>query len=270
MSESESEQQTIFGDRIEQEVYLETSGRVIRPWKRMVDQIAKEYKIRFTDSTMSIDVVDSSNVAMIQTELESDALEAYDAEETTLGIPGNGFGSALQHARYGKSTDDTVTVEADSRKLQTEVTREIGGSQATISERMDLIDPDSIRSEPELPELGLDAEVEISPEAFCEVMGMLETDSSSFMAVEVDGDSISFHQDQDVQARHIDLDVDVEGQVERTLFTGSYMETLANALNVGYVDNLTLRMDTEYPMMLDFEREGVYSGTMMVAPRIQS
>lgn len=268
---SDSAQRTIFGEELNELINVETTGRVIRPFKRMLDQIASEYKLQFTDDGLSVQVVDSANVIGIESHIQASAFEDYTlASETTLGVNSSGLGSALRHARYAKRTDDPVTIQADKRTLETEVNREIGNAQATVNERYELIDPDSIRQAPDVPDLDLGITAEIEPETFIEATKLLETDSKHHVAFGSNPESIVLNQEEDLQQRNVELEVPPSQVGEFTLFTGDYIEDIANALRVGYVDDVTLRWDDEMPLFVDFEREGVYSGTIYVAPRIQA
>lgn len=268
---SESAQRTIFGEELDELVNVETTGRVIRPFKRMLDQIAKEYKLQFTDDGLDVAVVDSANVIGIESHIQASAFEDYTlTSDTTLGVNSSGFGSALRHARYAKRTDDTVTIQADKRVLETEVDREIGNAQATVNERYELIDPDSIRQAPEIPDLDLGITADMEPETFIEATKLLETDRKHYVALGANPESIVLNQEEDLQQRNVELEVTPSQVGEFTLFTGSYIEGIANALRVGYVDTVALRWDDEMPLFVEFEREGVYSGTIYVAPRIQS
>lgn len=268
---SQTQQRTIFGDELNELVSIETTGRVIRPFKRMLDQVASEYKVQFTSEGLVVEVVDSSNVVAIQNEIPASAFESYTVHsDTVLGLSSNGFGSALKHARYAKKTDDSVSITADQRQLETEVNREIGGARATVNERAELIDPDSIRQTPEIPELDLDVTAEMDPKAFIETVKLLDTGSQEHIKLGTDTESIVFNQDQDIQKRNIALDVSPSDVCEFTFFTASYLGDIANALRVGYVDNLTLRWSEEMPLFAEFEREDTYSGRIMIAPRIKS
>lgn len=270
MSESDTQQQTIFGEPLEEQLRIETSGRVIRPWKRMIDQVATEYKMDVTDTGLSVDAVDTSNVIAIFTEIEASAFEAYEiTEETTIGVSGDVLGSALQHARYGESSDDVVELTATQEQLESTVHRPLGEADATLSERVSLIDPNSIRECPDLPDLDLNVAVDMEPETFIETVGVLETTDKDHIKIGTNPSEVVFAQETDTNQRNIQLECDPSEVSEFTLFTGSRIGDIATALRNGYVDSVTLRWAEEFPLMVEFEREDVYSGTIMVAPRIK-
>lgn len=269
MSKQETQQRTIFGEPLEETLSLETTGRTIRPFKRVIDQIADEYRLTFNDDGIHVDVVDTANVQMLSLTLHADALNTYEiTEETTLGVNSRLLGSALQHARYGKTTDDPVTITAGANHLQTETNRELGDTEATINERVELIDPDGIRASPDIPALETDVEVDVDPRAFCEIASILEDNEP--LRLGSDTDSIVFNQDGDLNQRNIELDADPDDVTEWTYYSVDYIKDWMNAFENGYVDELSLSWAQEYPLMAEFSREGVMSGMMCVAPRIQS
>lgn len=265
---SESIQKTVFGEQIEEQVRIETTGRVIRPFKRVLDTIAGEYKLHFDSDGITVEVVDPANVYAGCVTLEADAFETYELEnETTFGISARNFGSALQHARYGKDTDDPIAVTGGPRHLETEVEREFGDTPATVNERVELTDPNSLRSQPDIPDLDLDVEVDLDPTAFTEVIGALDTDKD-YLKLGSNIDSIVFNQDSNSK-RNIRLDADPSNVSEWTLFSGSYMKQIRTALRDSYATELTLRWGEDLPLFAEFESETMH-GTLMLAPRIQS
>ena len=264
---SETQQQTIFGDPIEEQIFIETTGRVIRPFRRLIDQAVSEYRLMVQSDGIRVEAVDPANVGAVFATLHADAFETYDVAESVIGISSDGFGSALQHARYGKSTDDPISIRADQMHLQTEVERELGGSDVEISERVPLLDPDAIRQSPDLPDLDLSVAAEPPPETFIEAVGAMDT--SNHIRIGSNLDSIVFNQDTGSHQRNIEIDATPTETSEWTHFSGDYMEMIATGLRNGYVDSLTLRWDEEYPIFAEFEREGVLSGQYMIAHRIK-
>lgn len=269
MSESETQQRTIFGEPLTELVSLETSGHIIRPYKRMLDQIAAEYRLQFTPEGLTVHVVDPSNVIAIRSEMPAAAFASYEVDGVVnLGADASNLGSALKYARYGKRTDDPVTITANKDHLETEIDRQIVETDARINERAELIDPDAIRNGPDVPDLDLGVSVDVDPQAFIEVIGMLDTSDGQTVKLGSNVSSITFNQDGDLQQRNIELDANPTEASEWTHFSGKWLETMAKALQVGYVDDLTLVWDEEMPMFAEFEREDQYEGHIMLAPRI--
>ena len=268
----ETQQQTVFGESIEQEYHIETTGRVIRPFKRMIGEWASEFKLSMDADGLHVRFVDAANVGMVSAHLSKSALDTFDLSgETVIGVPVDGFSSAIRHARYGASTDDEISITGDSRYLITEVNRSIGGTSATVTERSALIDPDSVRQEPDLPDLEFDVTVDISPDAFIEAVRMLDTDShDAHIKLGTSHGTLTLQQESDLQQRNVDLDADVETVCEWAQYAPDYFESVANTLQNGYVDTATLKFSEEFPLVVEYEREDVYHGQVMIAPRVQA
>lgn len=261
-------QTTIFGETIEPAVEIETTGRTIRPFKQAIGQMVEEYRLDFHPRGINVVAVDPSNVQMLDVTLKAEALDTYDVEEGGFltGIQNEVFGSALQHARYGKSTDDDIELTVSSEAIETHVDRELGDAQATMSERATVIDPDSVRSQPGLPNLEWSESVDMTAKTFVEVVDALDTNMSNHVRISsVDG-IVEFSQETDVQQRNISIGANV-GENAGSIFSADYVEAMANALQVGYADDITLRFDEEFPVSIEFERENVMHGQLMAAPR---
>lgn len=265
---SKTQQQTIFGTEVREVVDIQTTGRVIRPWKQMLSQVSSEWKFELSDSGISVDAVDKANVLAIFTEIDSAAFDAYSLEqETSVGVTESQLGSVLQHARYGKSSDDPISIIADEEQVRSIVTRDFAGADAELTEQMGLLDPGSVREQPDYADLELDMSAELPPQAFVEAIRAMDT--SGHIKIANKGGSLVFHQEDDIREGSIEIDCDTEGTGEFTYFTGSYLEDIANGLSSGLVDDITLKWREEFPLFVEFEREDVYSGEYMVAPRLK-
>jgi hypothetical protein len=266
---SDATQRTVFGDEIEDVVSFTTTGRVIRPFKRMIDKVASEYRLQCDSDGIHVAVVDSTNVLAGEFTLFASALEEYSGA-ATIGVNADQFGSTLQHARYGKTTDDKIAVSADAMDIQTTVQRPFGETDATLSERASLIDPDSIRQQPEIPtpdDLELEIIAELAPQTVIEAMKAI--DDSEHVKLGTEQESIHIRQDLDVQQRNIELSHPVGVASDFTFYSADYVTKIVRGLANGYVDTVTLKWDEDMPLYAEFEREGVYSGQYMLAPRVK-
>lgn len=266
----ETEQVTVFGDTIDEQVRVETTGRVIRPFKRMVGEIASEFKLHFDSDGAHVTVNDAANVGMVDIHLDADAFETYEltGDSYTLGLSDRAFGSVLQHARYGTQTDDAITLTANDTHLETSVTRPVGDTTATFTERAGVIDPKSVREEPEFPDLEFGTVVDLKPRTLIKVLEHM--DLSEHVKLGAEDGALVLNQEFDIEGRNIELDVDVDGDGGYSYYSGDYVKQLSNALQMGYVDDLALKWGEEFPLVAEFEREDVYHGSIMLAPRVTS
>lgn len=262
-------QRTLFGGELETTVELEADGRVIRPFKRLLDPIANEIKLHFDSDGIFVEVVDSANVIMTRARLHADALESYTLhEETTVGINTNALGSVLQHARYGKSTSDVVSLEVDPKEVQTTVEKEIADTTATIGERAETIDPNSLREEPDLPDLEFTHAVDLSANALAGVLDVFELKSKHHLQLESTEGGVRFSQGDDVSGRVVELDREAGEAGAQTIYSGSYVGDIQKQIQHGLMDTTTVKWADEFPMFVEMEREDVCEVTTMIAPRI--
>jgi len=177
------------------------------------------------------------------------------------------FGSALSDARYGKSTDDPVTLTADGATLETRIQRDYADVGATVTDRMELIDPDAIRGES--PDFELDrVAIDVPPQALIDIIQSFGP--SEYMKISVGEDTVSFKSETDTQARAVDLELgDGVGTVEPTVFSMGYVESIAKGLKSGYAESTTLVLGDDVPMSVQFKTETGAHGEYCVAPRIR-
>lgn len=267
---SDAQQTTVFGNGKDNELHLTATGRTLRPAKRMIGAVCDETRLQVTTDGLRVCMVDRYNVVMVELDVPDSAFDAYDVENpTTLGVSMDSLGSVLQHARYGKDSNDMVDLYANNAALRTVVDREFGATEATLRESRPLIDPDLVRETPEIPELDLDVETEIAPETFVRAVNTC-ADGGNYMVLEASEDTIHLSRDTDMAQTEIDLVADVSRPTDgETLFGMNYLEMVAKGLRSGYVDNVTLKWAEEYPLQVGFEREDCYSGMYFIAPRMR-
>jgi proliferating cell nuclear antigen len=234
-----------------------------------VDVLVDECKVRLGDERVSIRAVDPANVGMVDVDLEAQAFESYHTSPGLLGMNLNKFADVVSLG----DKDDLVHLnyDAQTRKLHISV----GGIEYTLA----LIDPDSIRQEPDIPDLNLNVEATVDSSVVDQ--GVTASDMVSdhiALGTEQDG-----HQDQLVIEAEGDTD-DVELVVKQdddefiegtfngeahSLFSLDYLKDMNKALPKNA--EVTLEIGDEYPIKLHFDDEdGVMHTTYMLAPRIQS
>lgn len=271
----QTEQETVLGDTIDEQYRMKTTGRVIRPFKQLASQILQrrngpaEYRLHLTSDGITVRSVDPSMVIALETTLDVGAFEEYHIQdETQIGVSSDILGSVFNHARYGVSTDDEITVTGSADAMQSTVTRDLHGVETTFTERQALIDSDSIRERPDMgnvPDAG--AECTIPTRAFIDLVDAVEHDYLKLST----SDGLTVSSEGDISSSEFSVDIDVTGEVESTMYATDYVERISKALHVGKVgDEITLRFDDDFPVFVEFDREGLYSGEIMLAPRVPS
>ena len=239
------------------------------------DALADEMKLHLDDSGLFGIVVDPANVGMVRNSLDRHALEHYSA---TGGVIGLNISRILDILGMG-SKDDLVelTLDTETRKLHIQV----GGLSYTLA----LIDPDSIRKEPEIPDdLDLPATMTVAFEDLKRGITAADmvsdhvrfrtgTSDEGKLAcyIEAEGDT----DDVDLELTHKKLvAIDASPEDGNSLFSLDYFKDIVKPIPKDA--EVRIELGEEFPIKLHYGHtemgEDALAGdcTVMLAPRIQS
>lgn len=229
-----------------------------------VSALVDECKVHLNDDGLEIRAVDPANVGMVDLALAADAFESYEADGGRIGVNL----SRLEDIIGMAESDQLIQLELDeeTRKLHIQ----IDGLEYTLA----LIDPDSIRQEPDIPDLDLPAEIVVEGRDIDRAVTAADM-VSDHIALGVDEDEAVFYVEAEGDTDNVDLTLDEEDLIDLTpgpahsLFSLDYLEDMNGAIpNDGEV---TIELGEEFPVKLHFEiAEGNGHVTYMLAPRIQS
>lgn len=248
----------------------------LRAWLDHLGALVDEARIHLNHDGWSTTAVDPANVGMVNARIDSLAFEHYDVPEPgMIGVNTDRLEDVLSGANKG----DLANIEYNAERRNLVIS--YGGHEWTLS----LIDPDSIRQEPDLPDLDLAAQVEIGGGDFKDAVKYSEqvTDHIRF-EVDVGIDPT----DPRVFILRGEGDVDVyEGRFEDgdegVSITAS--EQAVSLYSLDYVTDMvktfdrdltiTVHLGNEFPTLMAAEiqdAEGERCGDVeyMLAPRIQS
>ena len=229
-----------------------------------VSVLVDECKIRLNEEELSIRAVDPANVGMVDLTLEAAAFESYDADGGVIGVNL----ARLEDIAGMANSGDLIHLELDeeTRKLHIE----IDGLSYTLA----LIDPDSIRQEPDIPDLDLAAEIVVEGAQIdrgIKAADMVsdhirlrvdETDEAFFIEAEGDTDDVNLKLDRE------DLIALTAGPAD-SLFSLDYLKDMNKAIPSDA--EVTVELGEEFPVKLHYGfAEGLGNVTFMLAPRIQS
>jgi proliferating cell nuclear antigen len=240
------------------------SAATLRDALDSVSVLVEECKIRLNEDGLAIQAVDPANVGMVDLSLDAEAFESYEADGGVIGVNL----SRLEDIAGMGNAGDLVHLELDeeTRKLHIR----IDGLSYTLA----LIDPDSIRQEPDIPDLDLPAEIVL--EGTHLDRGIKAADMvSDHIALRVDEEEDTFHiqaegdtDDVDLKLTREDL-IDLESGPAESLFSLDYLKDMNKAIPSD--TEVTMELGEEFPVKLHFEfAEGLGQVTYMLAPRIQS
>ncbi len=229
-----------------------------------VSVLVDECKIRLNEEELSIRAVDPANVGMVDLTLEAAAFESYQADGGVIGVNL----ARLEDIAGMANSGDLVHLELDeeTRKLHIEV----DGLSYTLA----LIDPDSIRQEPDIPELDLPAEIVVEGAQLNR--GVKAADMvSDHIRLRVDEAEETFYIEAEGDTDDVDLKLTREDLIALTagpadsLFSLDYLKDMNKAIPSDA--EVTVELGEEFPVKLHYGfAEGLGHVTFMLAPRIQS
>ncbi|QZP36335.1 DNA polymerase sliding clamp [Halobaculum magnesiiphilum] len=240
------------------------SASTLRDALDSVSVLVDECKIRLNEDELAIRAVDPANVGMVDLTLEAAAFESYEADGGVIGVNLNRLEDIAGMANSG----DLVQLELDeeTRKLHIQ----IDGLSYTLA----LIDPDSIRQEPDIPDLDLPAEIVVEGAQIAR--GITAADMvSDHIRLRVDEAEEAFFIEAEGDTDDVDLRLDREDLIDLqagpadSLFSLDYLKDMNKAIPKDA--EVRVELGEEFPVKLHYEfGEGMGQVTYMLAPRIQS
>jgi len=229
-----------------------------------VTSLVHECKIQLNEDGLSITSVEAANVAMVDMEIETGAFESYEASGETLGINLDRFTDVLGMADSG----DLIRCELNEETRKLEI--DIGDLSYTLA----LIDPDTIRQEPDIPDLDLPATIVLPGEQISR--GVTAADlCSDHVSMRADADDGAFHIEAEGDTDDVDLELDDEllsanvGESCQSLFSLDYLKDMERAIPDDA--EVSLLLGSEFPVKLRYSiDDGRVSVVNMLAPRISS
>ncbi len=229
-----------------------------------VETLVEECKIRLDEDGISIRATDPATVGMVDVSLSAAAFESYEADGGVIGVNL----SRLSDIAGMGSGDDTVVLQLNEETGKLEI--ELDGLEYTLA----LIDPDSIRQEPDIPDLDLPARVVLEGADINRAvraadmvsdhvaLGVNEADETFYVSAEGDTDDVHLALARD------DL-IDLRTGEAHSLFSLEYLKDMNGAIDSDA--EVVIELGEEFPVKLTFQiAEGQGDVLYMLAPRIQN
>ncbi|KTG08161.1 DNA polymerase [Haloprofundus marisrubri] len=240
------------------------SASTLRDALDSVSVLVDECKIRLNEDELAIRAVDPANVGMVDLTLDAAAFESYEADGGVIGVNL----SRLEDIAGMANTGDLVHLELD------EETRKLHIQIEGLSYTLALIDPDSIRQEPDIPDLDLPATIVVegthldrgikAADMVSDHIGLRVDEADETFHIEAEGDT----DDVDLELGRDDL-IDLSAGPADSLFSLDYLKDMNKAIPSDA--EVTVELGEEFPVKLHYEfGEGMGHVTYMLAPRIQS
>ena len=240
------------------------SASTLRDALDSVSVLVDECKIRLNEDELAIRAVDPANVGMVDLALEAAAFESYEADGGVIGVNLN----RLEDIAGMANTGDLIQLELD------EETRKLHIHIEGLSYTLALIDPDSIRQEPDIPDLDLPAEIVLegaqinrgitAADMVSDHIRLRVDEAEEAFFIEAEGDT----DDVDLRLDREDL-IDLQAGPADSLFSLDYLKDMNKAIPKDA--EVRVELGEEFPVKLHYEfGEGMGQVTYMLAPRIQS
>ena len=246
---------------------LTVAQSVLQQYVDTLTPIVDEAKLHISAEGVTARVVDPANVASIlPADLHAEACEYVDAPgQATVGVNLGRLDDLIGAANSG----DLIRLRLDM------ATRKLLIDYREIHHEMALIDPDSIRGEPDDPGLELPNSVVVEGGDLAEAVDVVELSSDHLrITAPEDGDSVELLGEGDIDVSRYVFDAD-------TLITNGLREATESLFSLEYVSELVkpipsdaevaITFGEEFPMELEWSAcEGGIEVKQLLAPRIQS
>ncbi|QGN07758.1 DNA polymerase sliding clamp [Halorhabdus sp. CBA1104] len=240
------------------------SADTLRTALDSVSVLVEECKLRLEEDGLEIRAVDPANVGMVDLSLSAAAFESYETDGGVIGVNLSRLEDIAGMAEAGQ----LVHLELDEETRKLEIA--IDGLEYTLA----LIDPDSIRQEPDLPDLDLSADIVLEGRDVNRAVKASDM-VSDHIALGVDEAEDMFYVDAegDTDDVHFELGreelIDLTAGPARSLFSLDYLKDMNKAIPSDA--EVRMELGEEFPVKMHFDiAEGQGSVTYMLAPRVQS
>jgi len=229
-----------------------------------VGVLVDECKIHMEEDGLEIRAVDPANVGMVDLSLSAEAFESYEADGGLIGVNL----VRLQDIAGMADSDQLVHLELDEETRKLHIS--IDGLEYTLA----LIDPESIREEPDLPDLDLPANIVIEGRDIDRAVTAADMVSDHIELGVDDAEEVFYVKAEgDTDDVHLELDTDdlidlVVGPAS-SLFSLDYLKDMNKAIPADA--EVRMELGEEFPVKMHFDiADGEGAVTFMLAPRIQS
>jgi len=240
---------------------------ILRECVEAVLAVVDEARLKIGKEGWKVRAVDPANVALVDLELRREAFSEFSLgpeeeqkkgkKEFVIGVP---FDKMRDVLRWCKG-DVALSIEKEKMTLQSDA----------YTWTLTLLDPSSIRKEPNMPELELAAKVVVDANDFKKVLRAAEKISYQ-VAIGVQNESFFVEAEGEIETMryslHKDELVHLSGSDCRSLFSLEYLTAMAKGFAS---DTLTLHISTDHPLKIEFDiADGNGKVVYMLAPRIEA
>jgi hypothetical protein len=268
---------------------FDVPGGVIKRYRRLLTAVDGEYVITPTADGFETALVDPANVMMGTFSVDLGVTTTVPENFESLGefaVPDSALRRAIDPASKGRgnSTGDPVTFSIDRfRSEDSDEPYRVTASVEPEREEFTIehnytfatIDPDSVRNQPDVPNLDLPATIRVSRKAFTEGLSAVVGNSgSSHLTIREDDGDLVFETQTDTDSQEAvihDVVDNPSGEEASSFFSADYIHEVLKAFRETKPERTTITLGHEFPAKFSAEWPDLgIEATYMVAPRIQS
>lgn len=270
-----------------------TGGDPIRSWASSLQYLygIDEVRLQIDEDGLSVRAVDAANVGMVELTASADGFSGFQAPDGPLKIgmalsasSGGDLNSALGYARKRPGDGDPVRIDVfdgDSARVKVQAIRP--DQQTKRVSEFFAIDPDSIRQEPDIPNLRLPHRATPGVDALADAVDSMDDTHDHVWLSRSDatlmlGSQPGRNPNLDADSPAVDSvlfpnaawSIEDDEAGDGSLFSVDYLKDIAQGLKTVKADRVTVEFGEEFPAIFDFDNtDWGFSGKFMVAPRIR-
>lgn len=270
MPEQLTEQERLFGVREQSYGTFSIPNRDLYPFIGAARALSDECKLEWTGNELYILMVDAANVGMLDLSLSIE----NDTDPFLAGVNLKRLAGRLQNRPRGSDSVEIHLELAYPTSILTVDQEVANGRVWNVRERIPMLDPDSVRSRPDLPELDYDIELQLDVSALRQYVNTLPDDSKpvefgiengELQIGQIGGEDDHGEFDYYSLATVERTDADGEGQ---SIYSIEYIKDMLRGMGLLGVETVIAEWSTEFPLRLSFETD-CYYGSYLLAPRIR-
>lgn len=221
--------------------------------------VIEESIFKMDSAGMSSTAVDPANACMCDMVISEGAFIEFDCTETEIGIDLQRFTEILGMAESGGEIN--LSIDADTHQLVIDM----GG----LSYNMSLLDPSTVRKSPNVPELGLPAEIKLHGSEFKRAVKAASMTGDN-MTIGIDGSNVYMEANGDSDVVRLDITEEDLISLRPADVSGTYsLDYLIDiGKGIGNASEITICLGRDLPMVMDFSPYPRCDVTYVLAPRI--
>lgn len=267
------------------DVSIVTSGDPARSLLCVVSAVVDEAKLRFDQNGLALSAVDPANVGLVDVDVPAGAWIGYEcASEQVVGMPLGRLSDALAFARKRSGDGDPVRIDlfeaGDRHRCRVAVLRP--DQRVRRVSEFYTISPESVRDEPEIPDLALEHHAAPDLDAFTDALsgivydyGWFSREGQTFLFGTQPTRNPELPEDPDdakmVEVYEFPGTAWGEGECAGSLFSLDYLDRMVPALDRAKCDRVTMRYGDQFPGIIRGEwTDWGFTVEYMIAPRVES